>query len=320
MLTIRCAVSRLISKKATLKTRQVGLTSSIVPGETQKILTNLGRVQDFDFERPSYQSNPVQINSYGCAKHIYENPDKYQVNWSQNISGLMGPGFETCDDSAYHVGKDGCLHDQLYRGDWISHLKSFYSQTTDRLIQENSYKLIGTNFIDIIRDIGHTVPVHFAAHTYGLPLKMKYNSKGVYDEQELYAVLALVFACVFYDTDPVKSFPLRVTAKKMTGQLGELLEAHVKSVLGFNPFASKPKKGDLASYGHDLIKGLSKAGISSHDIVWNELLPAAGALVHNVSQMVGRGLTLQVASPSQQFVIEHEANRIPSSPNRSTTT
>ncbi|KAI0388734.1 linoleate diol synthase [Xylariaceae sp. FL0594] len=280
-----------------------------VPGETQKILTNLGRVQDFDFERPSFRPKPVQLSSYLCAKHVFENPDKYQVNWSRNISDLMGPGFKTRgSDSAYHGERDGCMHDQLYRGDWVSHLKSFYSQATDRLIQENSYKLAGTNFIDIVRDVGHTVPVHFVSLTYGLPLKTIENKKGVYSEQELYAILALVFACVFYDTDPVKSFPLRLAAQKMTRQLGQFLEAHVKSVAGFSLFAARPKKGDLAAYGHELIRGLSKAGVSHHDIVWNELLPAAGALVHNISHMFAQSVDYYLTPEGSRHL--PELNRI----------
>jgi prostaglandin-endoperoxide synthase 1/linoleate 10R-lipoxygenase len=260
-----------------------------VPGETEKILTNLGRVQDFNFERPSFTPKPVTIKTYGGAKHILESPDKYQVNWSQSLSDLMGPGFNSSaasSDSAYHVGKRDCMHDQLFRGDWTSHLKSFYSQTTDRLIEEKSYKLVGTNFIDIVRDVGHAAPVHFAARTFGLPLKTKDNPKGIYTEQELYAVLALIFVCIFYDTDPVKSFPLRSTAKTMASQLGQLIEAHVKAINGFSLFASKPKKGDLASYGADLVKGLSRAGMSNRDIAWNELLPAAGASVPNISEVV----------------------------------
>lgn len=261
-----------------------------VPGETEKILTNLGRVKDFNFERPTAQLKPVTVNTCGGAKYMLDNPTKYTVNWNEGLAELMGPDFPkpASGDSAFHFGKEGCVHNQLYRGEWTSHLKSFYSQTTDKLIQEKSYKLIGTNFLDVVKDVGHAAPLHFAARTFGLPLKTKENPKGLYTEQELYSVLALLFMCVFYDVDPVKSFPMRRTAKTMTGQLGQLLEAHVKSVNGF--FASKPKEGDLAAYGASLIKSLSKQGISNRDIAWLELLPAAGATVPNISHVFSQSL------------------------------
>ncbi|KAI0402197.1 linoleate diol synthase [Xylaria palmicola] len=264
-----------------------------VPNETKEILTRLGRVQDFSFDRPSVQDKTVIVKSCGGAKYMLDNPDKYKVNWIERIAELMGPGFSVgspTTDFAFHVTKENCMHDQLYRGEWTTHLKTFYSQTTDRLIQEKSYKLIGTNFLDVIRHVGHVAPVQFGARTFGLPLKSKDNPKGLYTEQELYSVLALVYMCVFYEVDPVKAFPLRHTAKTMAGQLGQLLEAHVKSVNGFGLFASKPKRGDLAGYGIDLIKGLSKQGMSNREIAWHELLPAAGATIPNISHVFAQSL------------------------------
>ncbi|KAI8952599.1 linoleate diol synthase [Xylaria longipes] len=286
-----------------------------VPGETKKILTNLGRVQDFNFDRPSVHDKPVAVATCGGAKYMLDNPGKYKVNWNESIAELMGHGFpkpSPTSDSAFHVGKENCMHDQLYRGEWTTHLKTFYSQTTDRLIQEKSYKLIGTNFLDVVKDVGHVAPVHFAARTFGLPLKSKDNPKGVYTEQELYNVLALIFMCIFYEVDPVKSFPLRFTTKTMTRQLGQLLEAHVKSVNGF--FASKPKRGDLAAYGSDLIKGLSKEGMSNHDIAWNELLPAAGATVPNISHVFAQSLDHYLTSSGAKHIPElHRIANLPSS-------
>ncbi|KAI1185120.1 linoleate diol synthase [Nemania serpens] len=288
-----------------------------VPGETEKILTNLGRVQDFNFERPAAQDKPVNVTTCGGAKYMFQNPDKFSVNWNKNIADLMGSGFPSPThsiDSAFHTGKANCVHDQLYRGEWTRHLKTFYSQTTDRLIQEKSYKMIGTNFLDVVRNVAHIAPVQFAARTFGLPLKTKDNPKGVYTEQELYAILALIFVCIFYEVDPVKSFPLRRTAKTMTGQLGQLLEAHVKSVNGFSLFASKPIKGDLAAYGVDLIKGLSKGGMSSHDIAWNELLPAAGATVPNISQVFSQSLDYYLTPNGAKHIPElYRIANLPSS-------
>ncbi|KAI1289055.1 linoleate diol synthase [Xylaria venustula] len=285
-----------------------------VPQETQKILTNLGRVQDFDFSRPSHVARPINVKTSAAAQHILENPDKYKVNWSQRLSELMGPGFKPSpsSDSAFHANKVNCMHDQLYRGEWTSLLKNFYSQTTDNLIRERSYKLVGTNFVDVIREIAHVVPVQFAARTFGLPLKTKENPKGAYNEQELYAVLALLSSCIFFDVDPVKSFPLKFTAKTVVGQLGELIEAHIKSTKGL--FASKPKKGDLAAYGSDLIKGLSKEGLSNRDIAWNELLPAAGATVPNISHVFSQSLDYYLTPYGSKHVPElYRVANLPSS-------
>jgi hypothetical protein len=103
-------------------------------------------------------------------------------------------------------------------------------------------------------------------------------------------VLAVIFNCIFFDFDPVKSFPLRQAGMAVTSQLGKLIEANVKSVTGFGlggVFAAKPKKDDpLAAYGINLIKGLSKAGLSAYDIAWSQILPTAGASVPNIAELV----------------------------------
>ncbi|KAI0197948.1 linoleate diol synthase [Astrocystis sublimbata] len=282
-----------------------------VPGETKHILTNLGRVQDFNFDRPVAQSKPATVATGAGAKYMLDNPTKYTINWNASIAELMGPGFTApTSDSAFHIGQTGCMHDQLYRGEWTTQLKSFYAQTTERLIKEKSYKLAGAHFLDVISDVAHVAPVHFAARTFGLPLKSKDNPKGLYSEKELYSILALIFMCIFYDVDPVKSFPLRHTTKIMTAQLGQLLEAHVKSATGF--FASKPKRGDLAAYGADLIKGLSKQGLSNRDIAWNELLPAAGATVPNISHVFSQSLDYYLTPEGSKHI--PELNQIANSP------
>ncbi|KAI1821489.1 linoleate diol synthase [Xylaria intraflava] len=288
-----------------------------VPGETKVILTNLGRVQNFNFDRPSFAEKTATISTYGGAKYMLENPEKYKVNWNESLAELMGPDFNgiaTSPESAFHFGKQNCMHDQLYRGDWTRHLKTFYSQTTDKFIKERTYQLAGMNFIDLVKDIGHTVPVHFAARTFGLPLKTKENPKGVYTEQELYTLLALIFVCIFFDVDPVKSFPLRYAARTMTGQLGHFLEAHVKSVNGFGLFTSKHKNGDLAAYGADLIKGLSNEGMSNRDIAWSELLPAAGAVMPNISHVFSQSVDYYLTPDGSKHIPElHRIANLPSS-------
>jgi linoleate 10R-lipoxygenase len=63
-----------------------------------------------------------------------------------------------------------------------------------------------------------------------LPLKTEDSPYGLYTESELYMVLAVIFACIFFDLDPAKSFPLRLAARQVSQQLGTVVEANVKMV------------------------------------------------------------------------------------------
>ncbi|KAK7937986.1 heme peroxidase [Apiospora aurea] len=288
-----------------------------VPSETKKILTNLGRVNDFSFDRPSFIPPRVNITTYGGAVHVLKRQDVYKVTWNEGLSFLMGDGgsrFMLSGDTAFHAGQRRCMHEQMYKDNWQTSIKTFYAQITDKLIKEKSYKLAGKNFVDIIRDVGNIGPVHFASRMFNLPLKTKDNPKGIYSEHELYMVLAIIFVCIFFDIDPVKSFPLRQAAKGVATQLGKLIEANVKLVTGIGlrgMFAAKPDKNDpLGAYGVNLIKGLHKSGLSVSDIAWSHLLPTAGASVPNVAEVFAQAVDFYLGPEGVKHIPEmhHIAN------------
>ncbi|KAI5920952.1 heme peroxidase [Camillea tinctor] len=291
-----------------------------VPSETKKILTSLGRVQQFSFDRPT--SVPLRVNTttYGAAQYVFEEESKYTAAWREGLSQLMSDSanqFTISNNSSLEADQRRSIDSQLHNDDWHGHVKKFFAQITDQLIREKTFHLAGQNFVDIIRDVGNLGPVHFASRIFNLPLKTKGNPKGIYDENELYTVLAIIFICVFFDFDPVKSFPLKQAAKTVAAQLGELAEANVKLATGFSIgglFASKPKKDDhLALYGSNLIKGLFKAGLSNHDIVWSQVLPTASGSVPNIAQVFAQAVDYYLSPEGSQYIPElHRIAHLPS--------
>ena len=148
-------------------------------------------------------------------------------------------------------------------------------------------------------DVGNVAHTHFVARMFNLPLKTKQNPKGVFSEQELYMILAVIFVCIFFDIDPAKSYPLRQGAREVAQQLGKIVEMNVKlanSVGVKGLFTSKPNKNDdpLAAYGENMAKGLKKAGLSTEDIVWSQILPTAGAMVPNQAQVVSISIYFEI--------------------------
>lgn len=265
----------------------------VIPSENHKILTDLGKVHLFDFSRPVSTPLRINITSYGGAKQVLENQDQYKTTWGEGFTFLMGSGgskFMLSGDTAFHAEQRQCMQAQLYVESWNSHIKAFYKQITEQLLKEKSYLLAGQRQVDIIRDVGNVAHVHFASRVFNLPLKTKNNPKGIYSEQELYMVLAVMFVCIFFDIDPVKSFPLRQAAKTVTQQLGKLVEANVKLATSFGIrglFSGSAQKDDpLAMYGVNMARGLAKSGLSAYDIAWSQILPTAGAMVPNQAEVV----------------------------------
>ncbi|KAH7322623.1 heme peroxidase [Stachybotrys elegans] len=269
----------------------------VTPKENLSILKNLKRDHLFSFDRPTFIPPRINITSYGGAEHVLKNQDKYKVHWQQGFELLMGePGgrFMLSGDSPLHAQQRKCMEALLYKGEWRAAVKAFYAQAAEQLLAEKSYVLGGKRHVDIIRDVGNLAHTHFAARMFNLPLKSSENPKGVFSEQELYEALSLIFVCVFFDIDPVKSFPLRQAAKEVSAQLGSVIETNVKltTTLGLRGLFTGPKAKDdaLSAYGTNIIKGLAKAGLSAKEITWSQVLPTAGAMVPNQAQVFAQAL------------------------------
>ena len=257
----------------------------VIPPENHKILTNLGRVEQFSFDRPQLIEPLVHVSSYAGAKYVLSNEDKYCMNWREGLDSLMGRAGRGSTQS----GNRKHLDTLQTRGDWRASIKSFYAMAAERLMAEKSHKIAGKTHCDVVRDLGNLAHTHFVARMFNLPLKSKDNPKGVFSEQELYTALTTIFVSIFFDLDPVKSFAMRRQAKKLASQLGSIVETNVKlstslGISGF--FTGKPKDGTLSAYGVNLIRGLSKAGLKPYEITWDQILPTASAFVPNEAQLV----------------------------------
>lgn len=103
---------------------------------------------------------------------------------------------------------------------------------------------------------------------------------------------------IFFDVNPVKSFPLKQAARKLSQQLGALVEVEVNAlrertgliaaVIGL--FHQVQERSTLSIYGKHMIKKLLETGLSVKDLVWSQLLPSSGAMVANQGQLFAQCL------------------------------
>lgn len=264
----------------------------VIPSENAKILKNLKRDHLFTWDRPEYMPERVNITSYGAAKYILENQDRYRVTWGEGLNSILGNGggrFMLAGDKPFFAGQRQCMSKQLYRPDWKPDVKAFYATMSEKLLAQKSYRVGPQTQVDIVRDVGNVAHVHFASRVFALPLKSVENPKGVLTEGEMYAALAAIFAAIFFDLDPAKSFPLRQAARGAAEKLGGIIESNVKLMRwGLPaPFVKKAGKHDaLREYGANMVKALGKSGMSVEDVAWSQVLPTAAAMVPNQAQVV----------------------------------
>ena len=139
--------------------------------------------------------------------------------------------------------------------------------------------------------MGNLANVHFAANVFSLPLKTEEHPRGIYTEEEMYMVLAIIYASVFFDLEPSKSFPLRLAAKSVTQQLGKTVESNVKMVNATGLIAGivdgmQHNHSPLQDYGVHMVRRLLESGMGVSEITWSQIVPTAGAMVANQAQVV----------------------------------
>jgi linoleate 8R-lipoxygenase/9,12-octadecadienoate 8-hydroperoxide 8R-isomerase len=268
----------------------------VVPHENKKIMTSLGRAAVYSYDKPTYKAPPRMISSHAACMSILADKETFGVTWGKKLEFILsrdghsyGGDFMLSGDRQPNVESRKMIGNALYRDKWKSEVRSFYEEITLQLLQRKSYKIAGVNQVDIVRDVSNLAQIHFCAHIFSLSLKTDSNPRGVFTEQELYQIMALVFTCIFYDVEVTKSFQLEQASRKVAQQLGELVMANVELVnkSGFiADIVNRLHRHDsLTDYGVHMIQRLLDSGLPPKEIVWTHILPSASSMVANQAQL-----------------------------------
>ena len=142
----------------------------VVPEENHVILSKLDQVDKYDFSRPALIPRPTPITSYAACKSILDNQQDFKTTWGKAIKFLMhnsgkefGADFMLSGDTSVNAQSRCVMGAALYWDKWHHEVEKFYKNITLKLLREKSYKISGTNRVDIVRDVGNLAHVHFAA-------------------------------------------------------------------------------------------------------------------------------------------------------------
>ena len=142
----------------------------VIPEENHVILSRLGQVDKYNFDRPAPIQQPTPITSYAACKSALENQQNFKVTWGKAIKFLMhnsgkeyGADFMLSGDAPDNAKSRHVIGSALYHDKWEHEVKSFYENITLQLLREKSSQISGTNQVDIVRDVGNLAQVHFSA-------------------------------------------------------------------------------------------------------------------------------------------------------------
>ncbi|KAF2447352.1 heme peroxidase [Karstenula rhodostoma CBS 690.94] len=243
----------------------------------------------YDFSKPVYTPKPTLISSYAAASTVLKDQETFKVTWGKALIHLMGSpaqDFMLAGDGPKNAISRSLMSKALYVPGWEAEIRSYYATKTAALLKTRSAKIADFHQVDIIRDVGNLAHVHFASELFQLPLKTTDDPHGIFTEAEMYLLMSGVFALVFFDADPVASFPLHLKSKRAVSVLGDFVEANVAFVARsgkLSDLARKvwPRETKLHSYGLHFIQRLLASGMEPKQLVWGQILGTAGGMVSN---------------------------------------
>ncbi|KAF2470788.1 heme peroxidase [Lindgomyces ingoldianus] len=266
------------------------------PDAMKVALKDLKKDHLYSWDKPQFTPDPHLILEYKTATALMENQDGFKVTWGKAMEFLMGPSakdFMLAGDGSKNAASRNMMSKALYISDWDREVKKWYTSMTAKLLQEKAAKIADFHQVDIIRDVGNRAHIHFCSELFMLPLKTEERPHGLFTENELYLILAGVFALVFFDLDVAASFPLHVKSYDATQMLGKVVEENVKAISKSGLLSSVmntiwPQDSTLKHYGIHMIKRLLDSGMDPKTLTWGHILGTAGGMVPNQGQLFGQ--------------------------------
>jgi linoleate 10R-lipoxygenase len=126
-----------------------------IPSENANIMQKLGRYQDYNWDKPEFIPERVNLTTYASAKHMLENAQSFKVMWNDGLGFVMGKaGEDFClgGDTKFHRQQKETMSKLLYREHWHQSIKDFYTTKTIELITDNSCKIADRHQVDITRE------------------------------------------------------------------------------------------------------------------------------------------------------------------------
>lgn len=141
--------------------------------------------------------------------------------------------------------------------------------------------------------IGNLAHANFAGHFFRIPLKDFGGGENSFTDEEIYDILAQIFAYVFLDLDTATSFKNSENSAKATKKLGDAMVSsvtavkneHISSFLHMMGITPSPSETILKDYGTRLVERLLEGGKSIDEVVWT-IIPTAAAAVATQAQGV----------------------------------
>ncbi|KAF2433982.1 heme peroxidase [Tothia fuscella] len=280
-----------------------------IPGEMAIVMKTLGRYNQYNWDKPGKLPDTQVAFSYAACKSILTNSDAFKITWNGNMEYLMGPSskeFMRQSGGPKDLEARKAMQQSLYKdGKWESSLRQYFEKATKDMLKKKAYSLANFNQVDIVRDIGNLVSVHFVSELFSLPLKTEKHPLGTLTEHEMYLVLLAICTSFLKETDSVDAFRIRQLSYTATQSLGKQVQFQIddsgRLISVTRLLDALSINSPIEEYGDAMVDTLLKAGLDSKHIVWGHILSTASGIVATQGQLFANVLEyfIKEGSPPQ---------------------
>ncbi|KAJ3993518.1 heme peroxidase [Lentinula boryana] len=206
------------------------------PQKMKDSLTRQKIADRYTFTRPVAARIPKVLNTFTGIKNVFNDPARFHTAYE--MSGLgNGYGFMLAFDAdvkKHDADKALALHALFPTQDSLDSYRTWYRENVIQKIKERSWTYDGVpgRYVDIVNDVINVTSVHWAADRLcGIDVKTKDNPSGIYTEQEVYDMFALLFTLTFLSFgDNEHLFSLNTAAFQAGGVIQALIAKAILEV------------------------------------------------------------------------------------------
>ncbi|KAE9992939.1 hypothetical protein EG327_007247 [Venturia inaequalis] len=264
-----------------------------IPSEMESVMKTLGRQNQYSYDKPERLPKTHVAFSGSAVKALASDMESFGVTWGASMGYLISPRQKNF--MATNV-KGASIHSQVCRTitadpKFNPTVRRYFEDKTAAMIAKKSYKLANLTQVDVIRDVGNLVPVHYVSELFSLPLKTSADAAKVFTEQELYLALLSIYTSFLEDVDSIDSFQMRQVSYSAVQTLGRLVQANVDDVqapgLLQSIMAAAFANADSPTkeYGDSFTACLLKSGLDARHVVWGHVLSTAAGVTATLGSL-----------------------------------
>ncbi|KAJ7833862.1 heme peroxidase [Mycena olivaceomarginata] len=195
------------------------------PWRAEESLAAQGLAPQYTFRRLSPAPKPRILSTRTAIQYVLADSLRFPPIHTNGLGGRWGffPGFD--DLTQPDPDRAWLMHTLFPSQESLEECLDWYRDSLLRNLKERSWRYDGVlgNYVDVVKGVINATTVHWVAdHVCGLELKTKDHPRGLYTEQEIYAMLTVLS---MYSTVENEFLENAFHLRWASGHVGVLLQA-----------------------------------------------------------------------------------------------